>query len=404
MNYWDIGPAPMRPPLSVKIGSSVFLLACATGLLGVFVGLPAALAAAAVGGALLGWLLSRPLRLMTRVAGEIRDRSYEVVVPSTFLASQEERALARILDDMARVVVESAEDMDSIVELVTQLKRAYQQLQSRDEILSMELDLAARIQTGIMPETPFVHHGFRVVAHYEAVDKLGGDFFDLAVLPNQNLAVLIADVSGHGPPAALITALTKLSFLHAVGSVFHSPREILRRLNASITEVVATQEYLTAFCMILGTDHWAVFSNAGHHLPLVMRKRGRRLEEWGREGMIIGMFPDAAESIHEDEDRLEMQDRLLLFTDGLVEATNEKNEDFGHERLKSLLIETMDLPLEEQRDSLLESWRDFVGDKPAADDVCFLILEVGDAERTQAMAASIRGEHERMQELVADLE
>lgn len=394
----------MRVSLGIKIGLAVFVCAGLTGSIGAAFSAYHALAAAAAGALVLGWLLSRPVRKMIHAARQIREHHYDVAIPSTFLASEEEQYLAEVLDRMARVVQESAEDMESIVELVTELKRAYQQLQKRDDILNFEMDLAARFQNGILPPTPFTHLGFHVVASYLPADKLGGDFYDLAVLPNQNLAVLIADVSGHGTPAAMITGLTKLSFMHAVHSVFDSPRSILDRLNHTITDVVRTQEFLTAFCMVIETDHSVSFCNAGHHLALVMRREERRLETWGREGMIIGMFADAAESFHEDRDRLNTGDRVLLYTDGFVEATNEKTEEFGIDRLKSLLVETMDLPVEDQQRSLLEAWHEFIGAVPPADDVCFLILELSGQTGNGDLAGAAASEIERMEELVADLE
>lgn len=266
---------------------------------------------------------------------------------------------------------------EKVAERTVELNDALNSLQEKDRIFQFELDIASRIQRGLMPDVPHKFHGITLEAYYQAMEKVGGDFFDIYSMRDGSLGVVIGDVSGHGVPAALITTMVKIAFTEGVQR-FAGPAEILCHVNRSIRGIVKTDEYLTAFFVQITPSYAVRFANAGHHRSLVVHAGSPGPVFWDAPGCILGIEGiDASASFEEGSDQLFAGDRVLLYTDGLVEARNANGELYGLDRLRSVMLEGMNDPLHDARSLLVASLESFVGDADIRDDVTFVLLELG---------------------------
>ncbi len=260
------------------------------------------------------------------------------------------------------------------------LNETMAEMAKNEREIEMEFELAGNIQQGILPRTPFYYEGIKISAFYRAMGQVGGDFYDIFHMKGGYLGVLIADASGHGMPAAFITALAKISFNEAIQRHLF-PSDIFRQVNIELIEAIKTDDFATAFFLVIGPTFDVMYGNASHQKALVIRSADGRMQEWDTNGLFVGSLP-AANSMYEDkQDMLDYGDRVLLYTDGLVEIRNEQGETFGDIRLKNLAVETMSLPLEEAKDRIISRWSEFAGKSPQADDVTLVIVEIDPAYR-----------------------
>jgi sigma-B regulation protein RsbU (phosphoserine phosphatase) len=231
------------------------------------------------------------------------------------------------------------------------------------------------MQRGLMPQTPIRHNGIRIVSYYSAMEKIGGDFYEIFYMKGGYICVLIGDVSGHGIPAAFITAMTKITFTEATRKYLF-PKDIFRYANDQLLNIIHTQDYLTVFMVVISPSFEVFYSNASHPKALVFRNRFNEFEEWDTNGLFIGAVNEANDLYEEKHDMLDFGDRMVLYTDGLLEARNDKGDEFGIERLQEIIRRTKDLPLMDARAEVIAYWYSFTDGELVKDDVTFLILEV----------------------------
>jgi len=263
----------------------------------------------------------------------------------------------------------------NVDERTKQLNDSFEKIKDRDLEFHRELILARDIQLGILPTTPFFYEGIKIEAYYKSMSEVGGDFFDIFHMSGGYLGVLIADASGHGMPAAFITALAKISFFEAAQkNIF--PSEIFKVVNDELFDIIKTDDFLTAFFLVISPNFEVFYGNASHQLAIVLRKKDKSIEQWDTNGLFLGAM-DVANEMYEDKNSvLNYGDRILLFTDGIVEARNSQDEIFGNDRLIDLVMKTGDLPLNEAKDIVLSEWQNFIGDTPLIDDITLLFLEI----------------------------
>jgi phosphoserine phosphatase RsbU/P len=240
---------------------------------------------------------------------------------------------------------------------------AAQRIFARDQQLAEiqnELDVARRIQVSILPPAfPSSQH-FKVEARYEPMTSVAGDFYDYVSNGSNKLALLIADVSGHGVPAALIASMVKLA---AAAQRMHSdePAKFLSGMNSALLGNTQGQFVTAAYACIDASTQTLRYSAAGH--PPLMLLRNRKVKEVEQNGLILAAFGSAT---YEDITLpLLNGDRILLYTDGLIEAASVSREFFGMERLSSLLVETAGLSLSQAADHIVTSvkkWSPFQED------------------------------------------
>lgn len=199
--------------------------------------------------------------------------------------------------------------------------------------VSRDLEIAREIQRSILPGAPPVIRGLRVAGRYLPMSEVGGDFYDFDAQRANGLGLIVADVSGHGVPAALVASMVKVGFA-AEAERIDRPGLVLQNINRMLCGKFAGA-FVTACCAFIDTvDRRLYYASAGHPAPL-LRRRGGRVETLAEHGLLLAVAADAEyDSVAID---LHVGDRLVFFSDGLVEARNAGDDFFGNERLEQLL-------------------------------------------------------------------
>ena len=244
------------------------------------------------------------------------------------------------------------------------------------ERIGAELNVATQIQADMLPRIfPAFpeREEFDVYATMNPAKEVGGDFYDFFLVDDDHLAVVIADVSGKGVPAALFMVIAKtLIKNHAQNQ--EAPGTVFTQTNEQLCEGNDAGLFVTGWMGVLEISTGKfVYVNAGHNPPLLKRAGGTF--EWlkSRPGFVLA----GMEGVRYRENTLQLEpgDRLYLYTDGVTEATNSREELFGDERLQNALNEYMDLPVEQFLPKIKECIDAFVGDADQFDDITMLALD-----------------------------
>jgi phosphoserine phosphatase RsbU/P len=213
-------------------------------------------------------------------------------------------------------------------------RRTLQRDQQLNEI-QKELDVARHIQLSILPAGFPDSRTFRVAARYVPMTSVAGDFYDFIVADEKQAGLLIADVSGHGVPAALIASMVKLAATSQRANA-EDPSALLTGMNAALFGNTQNQ-FVTAAYVHLNSESGELRYSAAGHPPMLLLRKGKitHIEE---NGLMLAAFDFAqySNAVH----GLEVGDRLLLYTDGIVEAANARGDFFGHDALGTLLRNT----------------------------------------------------------------
>ncbi len=250
------------------------------------------------------------------------------------------------------------------------VRRAFENAE-RLVALEKELDVARRIQASILPRSMPAIPGLAVSARYEPMTAVAGDFYEFLELGPRRLGVLVADVSGHGVPAALIASMVKVAIAAQKPRGDH-PAAVLTGMNETLGAQLGGQ-YVTAAYLFLDREAGLMRYAAAGHPPLLRWRpdEGEALE-LVENGLPLGMM-DVAE-YRQMEQPLRRGDRFLLYTDGLADATSPAGDFFGLERVKAEIAATAGLPVERVADSILQSTRAWTAGV-AADDLTFVLVD-----------------------------
>lgn len=238
--------------------------------------------------------------------------------------------------------------------------------------LAQELETARRIQASILPRAAPRVAGLRVAVRYQPMTAVAGDLWDFLAADGR-VGLLVADVSGHGVPAALVASMVKVAF-EAQRGAEAQPAEVVAGMNAALCRVL-DGPFVTAIYASLSPGEGRLrFAGAGHPPALLWRAGPRRVERLSENGLLMGF--DGAARYAAGEVTVAPGDRLLLFTDGLIEATDARDEQFGLERLERILADCAALDPEALADWLLAELRSFRGAPGFEDDLTLLVADV----------------------------
>jgi sigma-B regulation protein RsbU (phosphoserine phosphatase) len=238
------------------------------------------------------------------------------------------------------------------------------------QAIEQELATARKMQRNLLPQGPPAVPGVAVVARFLPMTAVGGDFYDYAA-DARGLAVLVADVTGHGVPAALTAAMVKVAFAAQRGAAAN-PAEALARVNRTLMDANAAGFVTAAWAHLDVAAGRMAYAAAGHPPLLVWRAATGAVERVTENGLLMGAFADATYT--EVERPLASGDRLLLYTDGVMEAANASDEEFGLDRLEAALAETASLELAAQADAILARLAAWRGAVPQRDDVTLVLI------------------------------
>ena len=322
---------------------------------------------------------------------------FGAIVATTFLRRQFVAPVKKIINEAKRFAKENTKTKEldwaniSSIREIDELGDAVNKMES-DTILYMEnltsitaekerigteLALATKIQANMLPNI------FPAFPDKEEIDifasmtpakEVGGDFYDFFLIDDDHLGIVMADVSGKGVPAALFMMMSK-NLVNNFAVMDASPARVLERVNRTICKNNENDMFVTVWLGILTISTGnIVAANAGHEYPFIKRADGRFEKFKDKHGFVIGGMDGV--KYREYEFKLEKNDMLFLYTDGVPEATNSEEELFGLERMEAALNTDLDANPEQVLENVKSAVDVFVGDAPQFDDLTMLAIRL----------------------------
>lgn len=272
------------------------------------------------------------------------------------------------IENLSLIMADMEKELSAYVENLTQVT-------AEKERIGTELELAKKIQEDTLPSIfpPFPDRtDFDLYAAMDPAKEVGGDFYDFFLLDKDHLGLVIADVSGKGIPAALFMMISKL-LVQNYAKMNLSPGEVLKAVNEQLCSNNQEEMFVTVWLGVLNVKTGILIAaNAGHEYP-ILKRPGKEFEVYhDKHGFVIG----GMEGVTYREYRMELEPgtKLFLYTDGVPEAMNEKNELFGLERTLDALNRTADGTPKEILESVQNAIEVYSGSAPQFDDITMLCL------------------------------
>ena len=249
--------------------------------------------------------------------------------------------------------------------------------------IDSDLKLASEVQELFLTQKFPEHKGIELDAKYLPSAQVGGDFYDFYKLSSNKFAVCIADVSGKGVPASLLMAICQTNLRHYVKKLVN-PSDILKSLNQQLEERIRQDMFITIFFAIIDVKNKKItFSRAGHEPALIIRKQNLKnstysVEELHGGGMAVGMVPSSIfdDMIEDVETEFDSEDTLLLFTDGVSEATNQDGEEYGLQNLKVFASENASYSPNVVNRKLINKLDTYTSSELERDDITLLCVKM----------------------------
>lgn len=253
------------------------------------------------------------------------------------------------------------------------LKDANSELYQKNELIKRELEAAKKIQEYIIP-SDFSYIDYpQISGIYNPIDDIGGDFFDCIKIDDNRTAFLIADVTGHGIPAALVMTMSKMLF-SIYADKYTSTAELLSEVNRHLRGTLLDTQYITAFYLLYDKQNKNLtYTNAGHTRALFYQESQERVIALDTFGLFLGISDEV--EYEEKNITINQGDRLFIYTDGLTELKNPEGEEFGENRAGRFIMENRALQGKDFCNLLLETISTFDKNSERNDDLAFLNIE-----------------------------
>jgi len=259
-------------------------------------------------------------------------------------------------------------------ESVEVLSKLRQYTKMKDDF-DFELNLAAEFQHTFLPKRENLpdFKGVKCDYLFRPLLKVSGDFIDISMLEENVYGYFISDISGHGVAAALISAMLKV-FFSLYGKDVLSPQLLFDLLNQEFFSYLNSGEYFTSFYGIYFVEEKKfVYTNANHPAPLLLRVKTGQIKPLNTEGFFVGVFKTS--EFEEKEEFLEKGDRILFYTDGVIEAKNSNHEEFGETRLRKMYREGSGTEITQLLENIEHAVEEFT-QHTIEDDIAMVILEI----------------------------
>ena len=255
------------------------------------------------------------------------------------------------------------------------LRESREQLARQLLDINNELEMAREIQLSILPHEIPKLKGLEIAARYIPMGSVAGDFYDFIIVDEKHIGILIADVSGHGLPAALIASMLK-GALAAQTPHANDPARVLAGLNLSFCGRFRNH-FVTAAYVFLDMDkHSLTYGGAGHPPLLLWRTSTDCASEVLENGLMLGLFPHANYSLIEIP--LEPGDKAVLYTDGILETVSPSKEEFGADLFRGFLESNHNLKADTFADSFLDEltrWSERPKENGQEDDITLMVID-----------------------------
>ncbi|MCW7517995.1 SpoIIE family protein phosphatase [Leptospira levettii] len=245
------------------------------------------------------------------------------------------------------------------------------ELREKNQDLEQDLFFASQLQSYLLPKNHPKTEGIRIHTTYLPMRQVGGDLYDWVELDENRLILLIADVAGHGVPAAFVSSMVKVQFRESTKSI-HSPKLILEHMNQALTSLVS-RYFITACCALVDTkENTIIFSTAGHPNPILYNKIRKSFEFMNIKGPIIGWKESF--TFTEWKHQIQKGDRYFFFTDGVTEARAE-NKLFGEGKILDLLEKGKNKDIKSLSQEIVVQITKY-SDAELKDDVTFFFVDI----------------------------
>jgi sigma-B regulation protein RsbU (phosphoserine phosphatase) len=304
--------------------------------------------------------ITRPLRLLSGATSHIATGNLDIDLPAI-----------KSKDEVGRLA-------EAFKYMISSLKKYIEELTAATaarERIEGELQVARDIQMGILPKTfpPFPERKeFDVFALLKPAKEVGGDLFDFFFLDDDHLCFTIGDVSGKGVPASLFMAVTR-TMIKTKATVGLTPAKVLTNVNRDLSMDNPSLMFVTLFLGVLNVRTGELqYVNAGHESPYLLTPDGRLGQLTQTRGVLLGVEEDFF--FDSKETMIEPGATLLLFTDGVTEAINTREEVFSNKRLEQVILELRDKSVEEMATGILEAVETFSKGVSQFDDITLMAL------------------------------
>lgn len=235
-----------------------------------------------------------------------------------------------------------------------------------------EMRLAGEIQRNLLPKMAPEISGYQIAGRSIPAKDVGGDYYDFIPIEDDRLAFCLGDVSGKGMPAAMLMANVQAT-LRGLTAPSITSKICIERSNTLLHKSTDPQKFVTLFYGILNTQtNELCYCNAGHDNPFLLSSDGK-VKRLQTGGIVLGFVPQF--TFAEEKIPFQKGDLLVLYSDGITEAMNDKEEEFGEERLKELMIANRHESAEQIIGKILETIEAHVGSVPQMDDMTMVVLK-----------------------------
>jgi phosphoserine phosphatase RsbU/P len=257
------------------------------------------------------------------------------------------------------------------------LRGIREQLARQLHAIQCEMDTARQIQLSILPREIPTIRGLDISARYLPMTSVAGDFYDFILIDEKRIGILVADVSGHGMPAALISSMLKIA-LDGQTKCALEPARVLAGLNQALCGKFQGH-FVTAAYVVVDTERQSLlYAGAGHPPFIFMDRSAGEARDFVENGLFLGFFPEATYTAVEIP--FKVGDWGVLYTDGILEMTDPSDEQFGLDRFKQFLQDNHDLSTTQFVDALLEElsrWSNLASGREPEDDITLLAFHFG---------------------------
>ena len=319
------------------------------------------------------------LTLLTKV-NEMRNPALRVIMVSAY---GDMKNIREAMNNGAFDFATKPIDMDDLsltiekaiaqINYVHEAQKEHSQLESLKNDLTTARDIQQYILPRVFPPFPELSDKVDIYASMEAAKDIGGDFYDFFRIDDERIALVIADVCGKGIPAALFMAVSR-TIIRSKGVQGCSAAECMTESNRLLAAYSVDSMFVTVFYAIYNIKTGLIsYCNAGHNPPHLLQHDGTVSELPISKNIIVGVF-DGLE-YQEDTLQLEQGDTLVMFTDGVTEATDAAYQEFDTERLDSILRQQAGADCQQIVEAIKTGIKEFVGDAEQSDDITMLVVK-----------------------------
>lgn len=318
------------------------------------------------------------LTLLTKI-NELKNPTLKTVIVSAYGDMENIRtAMNRGAFDFATKPIDFEDLEITIKKTIEQVEILRKAEKDSKQLFAIRHDLkiAKEIQQSILPKKfpPFPNRkDFEIYASMNSAKSVGGDFYDFFLINDEMLGFVIADVSDKGIPAAIYMAVSR-TIIRAAALTGLSPDECMKYSNDLLSRENISDMFVTVFYGIMNTKTGEIiYSNAGHNPPYILKKDGTVVETELTHDIVLGIMEDT--KFKTKNITLKPGDTIYLYTDGVTEAMNKKNELYSEERLEKELIKHKDSSPQEIINGIISSVKEFTKGAEQSDDITMLTLK-----------------------------